>query len=106
MATMSRRLLIVLRRSLWLAAILLLIPWADRVGAQEPAHPEELFTEFERNIWPLLTRGEGDSCVSCHDAETKSELRFFPEARASFQSLLEKGYFAASDPDSLLGRVS
>src|SRR5207248_2668421 len=74
--------------------------------AQEAARSESLFHQFEQDIWPLLTRGEGDSCVSCHDSESKSELHLFPDARSNFQMLLEEGYLSAGDPDSLLGRLS
>ena len=31
-----------------------------------PTDARELARRFEREIWPLLTRGE-ESCVACHD---------------------------------------
>jgi hypothetical protein len=69
--------------------------------------PEQaLFQQFEKEIWPLLTRNGGDSCVQCHDAEHKSELHFFPDAKSNFRMLAEKGYFSLDEPDALLGRLT
>jgi hypothetical protein len=65
-----------------------------------------LLGQFEQRIWPLLTRGEGASCVNCHDAENKSELHFFPDAPSNFKMLMENGYFSTTDPDALLGRLT
>lgn len=76
-------------------------------AAGRDAQPDRaFFPKFEKQIWPLLTRGGADSCVGCHDAENKSELHFFPDATSSFQMLLENGYFSITEPDSLLGRLT
>ncbi|MFO1501480.1 MAG: hypothetical protein U1G07_24340, partial [Verrucomicrobiota bacterium] len=63
-------------------------------------------TRFEREVWPLFTRGEGKGCLNCHDAETKSELYLGTDAEGNFRMLLDHGYFSPADPDGLLGRVS
>jgi len=65
-----------------------------------------LFQRFDKEIWPLLARGGDHSCVGCHDAESSSELHFYPDARSSFVMLLERNYFATNTPDSLLGRLT
>lgn len=80
--------------------------WALRPGAAPHRGPDPLLQEFERQIWPLLTRGGEDSCVGCHDAQHSSELRFFADARSSFEMLVENNYFALGEPDALLGRLS
>ena len=74
----------------------------------KPDVPTEkiLIQRFEQQIWPLLTRDGKNSCVSCHDNENKSELQFFADAESNFKMLLEQGYFAANNPDALLGRIT
>src|SRR5512140_1920119 len=76
-------------------------------GEVGPGSSEALLSKrFEREIWPLLTRGEGRSCVSCHDAENRSPLHFFNEPHSDFRMLREEGYFSTTEPDALLGRVA
>src|SRR5207244_4642810 len=72
-----------------------------------PAPPADpVLREFQSQIWPLLTRGRGASCVECHDAESKSDLHFFPDPASSLAMLKEKGYLSTNEPDSLLGRIT
>lgn len=97
----SLRLLVLL--PLWLFAA-----GGTQTGQSEsaPASETESFRAFEKDIWPLLTRGGADSCVGCHDPETKSELHLPEEAKGAFQTLLQGGYFFPGNPDGLLGRLT
>lgn len=62
---------------------------------------------FEQQIFPLLSRGDGeDSCVGCHRANKRTQLHYYPDAASNFHFLLAEGYFDSEDSDSLLGRVS
>ena len=76
-------------------------------GPEGPENEAAFLARFEKEIWPLLRRGEGkDSCLGCHDAESESELRFHSDSRSSFRMLLSRGYFEPENPDSLLARLS
>ncbi|MEM7231118.1 MAG: hypothetical protein AAF517_03020 [Planctomycetota bacterium] len=72
----------------------------------------DLSSRFEREIWPLFGNrqkrlsGRGTmSCLSCHDSENSSDLRFLDTPSANFKMLLEGGYFDQDNRDSLLRRV-
>jgi len=60
---------------------------------------------FEKEIWPLLTRGGKDSCMSCHQKGAGS-LRLRGDAGKDFVYLLKEGFFLRDDAGSLLARVS
>jgi hypothetical protein len=102
------------------AALLVLLfppPGAPQEGPSAPLQDpralagftaEELaaFTKrFEAEIWPLLTRNR-KSCVSCHDAETDSQLRLFEDPAASFRRLLVERRLDPGGSASLLARLT
>jgi hypothetical protein len=64
-----------------------------------------IFKRFETEIYPLMTRLGEDSCVSCHDPDTSSNLVFIGNARDDFQMLLDQQYFSVQGPDSILARL-
>ena len=66
---------------------------------------ETVFKQFESKIYPLMTRFEGDSCVSCHDPATSSNLVLVGNAKDDFQIMVEQGYFALDGPDTILARL-
>jgi hypothetical protein len=80
------------------------------LGADKPATPSaghaKLVQRFEKEVYPLITRGQEDSCISCHDGDGTSELVLFGNARDDFQVLREGGYFLTNTVDTLLGRVT
>ena len=84
--------------------------WADDVsesGQLEPEQETALAERFEKEIWPLLTRDRGGkSCVSCHNDENPSSLKFLPDAVSNFTMLLDKGFFDLDEPSSLVARVT
>jgi len=95
--------------------VLLLAGWLgvgafSLFGADTPprrsAEQKQLFHRFEKEIYPLITRGGGDSCIACHDGDGTSELVLFGNARDDFQVLREGGYFFSNTVDTLLGRVT
>ncbi len=67
--------------------------------------PESLFHRFESEIYPMMTRSNEKSCVSCHDDEGSSDLVFTGHAQDDFRILMDRRYFALEGPDTLLSRV-
>jgi hypothetical protein len=100
----------------WAGLILLLLAaipaWPSPDPAEEGASPPALvgnpkvFARFREDIYPMLTRNEGDSCVSCHDPDTRSDLVFLGNPIDDFLMLRENGYFALEGPDTLLDRLT
>ncbi len=70
-----------------------------------PPELATLETQFAQEIYPLLTRGGGSSCVSCHDEETDAGLVLVGDARDDFHILLAQGYLIPGRPDSMLDRL-
>ena len=85
--------------------MLLLSVLCSLVGLAEDASREKVFNRFESEIYPLMTRLGEDSCVSCHDPDTSSNLVFIGNARDDFQLLLDQKYFSNHGPDSILARL-
>jgi hypothetical protein len=97
------------RWAAWLATGLMLCPVVGSAAGSELAgsrSEEAFFQRFQRELWPLLTRGGEHSCVSCHDADNRSPLHFFSEPHSDFRMLRENAYFSATEPDTLLGRLT
>ena len=69
---------------------------------------QNLLTQFQREIYPLLAHESNrqESCISCHDADSTSNLVFLGQPEDDFEMLLENGYFASQGPDTLLARVT
>ena len=59
---------------------------------------------FQKEIWPLLTRNK-NSCVSCHDSESESQLDIIDEPDSSFKRLLVEGRLDPKSTSSLLSRI-
>ena len=59
---------------------------------------------FQKDLWPLLTRNT-NSCVSCHDDDSDSQLHMPDEADAGFKHLLVDGRFDPKNPESLFARI-
>lgn len=74
-------------------------------GKAESTSKEMVFKQFESEIYPLMTRLGDDSCVSCHDPDTSSDLVFIGNARDDFQMLLGQNYFSNESPDTILARL-
>lgn len=65
----------------------------------------EAFTKrFQSEVWPLLTRTK-KSCVSCHDADSDSQLHLLDEPVSAFRRLLVEGRLDPRHSDSLLSRL-
>src|SRR5438477_13154149 len=90
-------------------------PLEASVGTPAKPKPAQLagFTEeelaqfskrFQSELWPLLTRSR-NSCVSCHDAESESQLHMLEEPDAAFKHLIVEGRFDSKSSTSLLGRI-
>ena len=88
----------------WLHSLLFVWIIISPVGAESSSN-ELVFRRFESDIYPLMTRLGQDSCVSCHDPVTSSNLVFIGNAKDDFQILLEQGYFSLEGPDSILARL-
>ena len=80
--------------------------WSADKPARLSTEQKQLFRRFEKEIYPLIARGGGESCISCHDGDGASELVLFGNARDDFQVLREGGYFLSNTVDTLLGRVT
>ena len=80
--------------------------WLVNWLAPKPLEQSKVFKKFQKEIYPLLTRGQEDSCVSCHDVDAKSSLKFFGNVTNDFKLLLNDGYFATQGSDTLLGRIT
>ncbi len=92
--------------SLWLLSLSLLLLSHEALRG-EPHEGETLAKVFAETIYPLLTQeATGESCVSCHDSNSTSELVFQGRAWEDFAMLLQGGYLRSTGPDSLLGRVT
>lgn len=89
-------------------------PLASTVASAKPK-PQHLggFTEeeltafskrFQSELWPLFMRGK-NSCVSCHDDESESQLHMADEPDAAFKRLLAEGRLDPKSTASLLSRV-
>jgi hypothetical protein len=61
---------------------------------------------FERELWPLLTRGGKDGCVGCHSAKGRPQPRFSGDAAKDFRMLVKEGFFLHQDPGNLVARVA
>ena len=86
---------------------LLLLFQALAAATVAAASPSETMQKlFESEIYPLLTAThKGESCVTCHESTSTSDLVFMGSAKEDFQQLLHDGYLSGSGPDTLLGRV-
>jgi len=116
-----------LDRRIWVAVPILLLACARTENAGESQPPpleavaapkpkaaqlggfteEELTTfskRFQSELWPLFTRGK-NSCVSCHDDDSESQLHMAAEADAAFKRLLVEGRLDPKSTASLLSRV-
>jgi hypothetical protein len=69
---------------------------------------DEIVQQFRDEVYPLLAResDQQESCVACHDSNTRSSLAFVGEVEDDFDMLLENGYFSMQGPDTLWSRVT
>lgn len=63
-------------------------------------------TRFENEIFPLLSRGGEQSCITCHDSEDSSDLVFSGIPEEDFRILLDGRYLEPDGPDTMLGRLT
>jgi hypothetical protein len=61
---------------------------------------------FEKEIWPLMTRGGKDGCVGCHSGKAVTALRLSGDVSKDFGRLVREGFFIPGDAGSLLERVT
>jgi hypothetical protein len=69
----------------------------------------QLFSKrFEKDIWPLMMRGDKDGCVGCHSSgKIVSSLRFKGnDADKAFRMLLKDGYLLPDDLGGVLHLIS
>ena len=66
---------------------------------------DKLFAEFEKSIFPLLTRDE-KGCLDCHSTDSSSNLVFAGDAKEDFLMLMESSFLSKTGTDTLLHRVS
>jgi len=63
----------------------------------------EFSKRFEKEVWPLFLRNEGDGCVGCHTTrQNRGGLSFTGKADPDFRTLLKKGFFLPKDPGGVL----
>ncbi len=101
-------------RLLRMSAAILLLAFAPPTPPQdEKHHPLAGFTEeelakftqrFQADLWPLLTRNK-KSCVSCHDADSDSQLHLLDDPAASFRRLVVERRLDPKNSDSLVSRL-
>ena len=87
------------------------VPWLDAGQSSSfdklSAADRVVFAErFQRELWPLLTRGGKDSCLGCHHGKHSSGLRLSGQADADFRTLLREGFLLKDDPGSVLASVT
>src|SRR5262245_60746735 len=76
----------------------------DKLSAEDR---KVLAERFERDIWPLMTRGGKDGCVGCHrTGKIVSALRMSGNVDKDFAMMLRDGFFLYGDAGSLLARVT
>ncbi|HYG75527.1 MAG TPA: hypothetical protein VEK08_11040 [Planctomycetota bacterium] len=59
---------------------------------------------FKKELWPQLTRNN-NSCVSCHDDESDSQLHMVDEPEGAFRKLLAEKYLDPANPSGFYARV-
>jgi hypothetical protein len=93
--------------SLFLASLSSRGAEVSTLPSNSPAQAQ-IAERFQKEIYPLLARESDrqESCVGCHDVESRSSLVFLGEPGDDFEMLLENGYLALRGPDTLLGRVT
>jgi hypothetical protein len=62
---------------------------------------------FEKEIWPVLSRGGKESCIGCHAVGkgNVTTLRFTGDARKDYAKILKEGYLIPNDAGSVLERI-
>src|SRR6185369_16951837 len=91
-------------------------PKTENPVAKLKVNPQRLagFTEeelaqfskrFQSELWPLFTRNK-NSCVSCHDDESDSQLHMADDADMCFKQLLVEGRLDPKNSTALLGRIT
>lgn len=64
-----------------------------------------LTARFEKEIWPLMARGDG-GCVACHTTQNASQFLMLKDAAAAFQKMLGEGHFDPDNHASLIERIT
>lgn len=78
-------------------------PSFDRLSAEDR---EALQKRFEKEIWPLMQRGDKDGCLGCHSGKLVSALRLTGKIDKDFPHMIKEGFFIPGDSGSILSRVT
>lgn len=89
-----------------MAAVLLAAGQAQNFDRLAPADHKAFAERFEKEVWPLMTRGGKDGCVSCHAGKGSGSLKLSGAAAKDFARLLKEGFFIPGDAGSLLERIT
>lgn len=62
---------------------------------------------FEKEVWPMLSKGGKESCIGCHAVgkNNVTTLRFSGDARKDYAKILKEGYLIKGDAGSVLERI-
>ncbi len=71
----------------------------------KPTTETQLFKQFRKRIFPLLTDNE-KGCVDCHNSESTSHLVLSGNPRDDFHVLLDEQYLKLKGADTLINRIS
>ena len=87
--------------------------WRTEAVAQAPsfdklsdADRQSFQKRFEKEVWPLMTRGGKQGCVGCHSGKQVTALRLTGKLETDFPMLVKEGFFLPDDAGSLLGRIT
>jgi hypothetical protein len=70
------------------------------------ADRKALAERFEKELWPIMTKGK-ESCLSCHKGgKVLSQLRLTGDPQKDFRMMVREGFFLPDDEGSILGMVT
>ncbi len=62
---------------------------------------------FAKELWPLMQRGEKNSCVGCHSRpKTGGQMKLTGKLETDFPMLVKVGFFLPNDSGSILAHVA
>jgi len=100
-----------MRSACWLTAAIGILGFgivhAEEFDRLSSSDREAFAKRFEKEIWPILTKGGKESCTGCHAVgrNTVTSLRFSGDAGKDYAKMLKEGYLIANDAGSLLERI-
>ena len=103
---MKRFLFAAFGSALLLASVEILVAGGINFDKLSDADRKVFSERFEKEIWPLMTRGGKQGCVGCHNGKIVADLRLSGDAKKDFAKMLKDGFFLHDDAGSLLARIT